>query len=314
MVRKGLGRGLSTLLGERPPIAVVSSAAVLEPEELRGHPASAVPLDDILPNPYQPRLEMDQEALEELAQSIRVHGLLEPLLVRRDPQGGEGYQLIAGERRLRAAQLAGLTEVPVIQREATDAELLEIALVENIQRENLNPIDEARGCQLLLKGAAQGGIELTQQEVAERLGKSRAVIANLLRLLDLPDYVQTSIQSGQLSQGHGKVLAGLDPQEIQAAWQYTASNQCSVRELEGFLKARKREPHPGRPKKGKTQPTKPSAVSKDPHWQAVEEALQERFRTRVSVHSNADGSGRIEIQFFNGEDLDRLLESLDIEL
>jgi ParB family chromosome partitioning protein len=272
-----------------------------------------VPPDEIQPNPYQPRLEMDQEALEELAQSIRVHGLLEPLLVRRDPLGGEGYQLIAGERRLRAAQLAGLSEVPVIQREATDAELLEIALVENIQRENLNPIDEARGYQLLLKGAAQGGAELTQQEVAERVGKSRAVIANLLRLLELPDYVQTSIQSGQLSQGHGKILAGLDPQAIQPAWHYAASTQCSVRELEGFLKARA-ESHPSKPKKGKTHAAKSAAGPKDPHWQAVEEALQERLRTRVSVQPNADGSGRIEIQFFNSEDLDRLLESLDIEL
>jgi ParB family chromosome partitioning protein len=314
MVRKGLGRGLSTLLGEKQGGYAVFSS---DPEpvsvmEMGGAAPTEVLLDRIEPNPYQPRLEMDPEALEELSQSIRTHGLLEPLLVRRSPANSMRYQLIAGERRLRASHLAGLDRVPVIVHEASDEEMLEIALVENVQRENLNPIDEARGYRLLLEGAAAGGVGLTQQEVADRVGKNRASVANLLRLLDLPDYVQVSIQSGTLSQGHGKVLAGLEEPFCREAWEYANRTQASVRGLEEFVKKTQKPltPTVSKPKTDRT----PAEPLSDPHWVSIQEALQERLRTKVFLRRNKDDSGVIEIQFFNAEDLDRLLETLDIEM
>lgn len=319
MVRKGLGRGLSTLLGDRPAYEAEAIADNLEaqpsegPEERHGRTLIEIPVGAIDSNPFQPRLEMDPAQLEELAQSIRQQGLLEPLLVRTHPTVFGRYQLIAGERRLRASQIAGLDQVPAQVREASEAEMLEIALVENVQRENLNPIEEAKGYRMILDGSLPGSVPITQEDLAERVGKSRPAIANLLRLLDLPENVQASIQSGQLSQGHGKVLAGLAPDLLQSAWAFAVREQASVRALEGFIKKATREGAPSTPKSGARKVAAPT-LKADPHWTAIEEALQERLRTKVQVRRGADGSGVIEVSFFSNEDLDRLLECLDIEL
>lgn len=327
MVRRGLGRGLATLLGDRtpPPITPELSSEPTEPEASPRTGVQEIPVDSISPNPYQPRLELDPTALEELAQSIRQHGLLEPILVRVLDGTENSFQLIAGERRWQAAQLAGLERVPVLVHEATDADMLEIAIIENVQRENLNAIEEARAYRRLMNGVGDGGAGLTQQDVAERVGKSRAAVANLLRLLDLPGFVQESIQNGSLSQGHGKILAGLPEEKCQEAWNFAIQNKASVRELERFLV----EPEPQMmpadepvvpSRSGKTAPPpardKPQTTSQplDHHWNSIQEALQERLRTKIVLRQNKDDSGVIEVHFFGGEDLDRLLESLDIEL
>jgi ParB family chromosome partitioning protein len=317
MVRKGLGRGLTLLLGERSnPTGSLETVepeygtGLLEPTGIR-----VIPIESIVPNPFQPRHEMDPAALEELAQSIRQHGLLEPLLVRGLEGYPHTYQLIAGERRLRAAQRADLIKVPVIVREASDQELLEIALVENIQRENLNPVEEARAYRQLMDGVVKGGVGLTQQEVAERVGKSRTVIANLVRLLDLPEYVLESIRDGRISQGHGKILAGLDNGICEDAWRFVLEKNASVRELERFI-TESSNPSQTVESEAKRKATRKEKASSqdDPHWKAIQEALQERLRTKIIVHPNKDNSGTIEVHFFNLEDIDRLLESLDIEL
>lgn len=315
MVRRGLGRGLATLLGEKPVSQLVSESSLgpVATIEASDSPVRDLDVESIRPNPYQPRVELDPEALEELAQSIRQHGLLEPVLVRPLDPVENTYQLIAGERRLRASQLAGLQRVPAIVHEATEAEMLEIAIVENVQRENLNPIEEARAYRRLLEGVGEGGAGLTQQEVAERVGKSRAAVANLLRLLDLPEYVQESVQNGSLSQGHAKILAGLDGEKCREAWTYVLENKASVRDLEHFLAPPETQP-------SSTSSTRPKSKSRntqnvlDTHWVAVQEAIQERLRTKITLRKNKDDSGVIEVHFFNSEDLDRLLESLDIEL
>lgn len=314
MVRKGLGRGLSTLLGEKQASAGPSRAPIEEQleRELPSAGVLLVHLESIEPNPYQPRTEMDEEALNELAGSIKTHGLLEPLLVRTHPARPHTYQLIAGERRMRASQRAGLAQVPVLVRKSTEAEMLEIAIVENVQRENLNPIEEGRAYQQLMEGGP-GMPSLTQLEVSERVGKSRATIANLLRLLDLPPFVQESILKGELSQGHGKILVGLDEERARQAWEYACRETASVRALEQFLKKLETSgPEGFLPRPARKSAAEPAAV--DPNITAIQEALQERLRTKVSVRFHKGGAGVVEAHFFNSEDLDRLLESLDIEL
>ncbi|NUP92833.1 MAG: ParB/RepB/Spo0J family partition protein [Candidatus Omnitrophica bacterium] len=327
MVRKGLGRGLSTLLGERPSsvFSMDHSKKVETEEEIIPKNLLDIAPERIDPNPYQPRTEFEPEALQELVESIRQHGLLEPLLVRRDVPAPGRFQLIAGERRLKAALLAGLSVVPVLVRDTDEQEMLEIAIVENVQRENLSAIEEARAYRRLMDGVVDGASGLTQQEVAARVGKSRTVVANLLRLLDLPEQVQSSIQEGLLSVGHGKILAGLEPDLCLEAWSFSIQNKASVRDLERFLedkKAAQRSPEPDRDPV--SEATRKSRVSNkgesqdqaglDIHWKSIQEALQERLRTKVSVHHKKDDSGTIEVHFFNQDDLDRLLESLGIEL
>lgn len=327
MVRKGLGRGLSTLLGERPASVYTtdySRKGVIE-EDAPQRNLLEIPTEQIDPNPYQPRTDFEPEALQELVDSIRQHGLLEPVLVRRDVPIPGRYQLIAGERRLKAAMLAGLESVPALLRETSEQEMLEIAIVENVQRENLNPIEEARAYRRLMDGVVESAPGLTQQEVADRVGKSRAVVANLLRLLDLPEPVLESIQEGNLSVGHGKILASLQRDLCLEAWRYSIENKATVRDLERFL-SEKREAdtpisvvQPTIPEKtvdrsSSRAPETREEVELDIHWKSIQEALRERLRTKVVVHRRKDDSGTIEIHFFNIEDFDRLLESLDIEM
>ena len=281
-MRKALGRGLDALIpgaGKAAASFAGASPGVSDRE---------VPVDSIKPNPRQPRVDFDGVTLAELAASIRANGVLQPLLVR--PRGEGGYELLAGERRLRAAQQAGLRQVPVIVREASDRESLEIALIENLQRDDLSPLEEAAAYERLVEE-----FWYTQEEVAERVGKSRPAVANTLRLLRLPDPIKRELSRGRLTAGHARVLLSLDDTDAQlrAARQILA-RRMSVRETER-LAVTHRE---GAPR-----------VAHDPHRQALERALQAALGTRVRIRPRGRG-GRIEIEYYSGEELQGLSNRL----
>lgn len=266
-----------------------------------GEPVLRVPLSRIHPCPFQPRKDFPAESLQELADSIREQGIVQPLIVRAQ---GNGFELIAGERRWRAAQLAGLTEVPILVREADDRKVLELALIENLQRENLNPIEEALGYSQLIEQ-----FELRQEDAATRVGRSRAVVANALRLLRLPPEVQAYVRDGLLSVGHAKVILGLQtPDEQKLAATKVLQTSLNVRQTEELVTALL----------GKSQPSvqrrqSPHTAAPDVHVAALETRLQERFGTRVHLRYR-EGKGALEIKFFNDEDLNRILQIAGITL
>lgn len=307
MARPALGRGLSALLGSPPAAPPASegawikdaSAGPLGPGPSAGESPVRVPLTAIRPNPWQPRQECAAETLAELAESIRAQGILQPLVVRRR---GDGYELIAGERRWRAAQMAGLTEVPVLVREVDDRTALELALVENLQRENLNPIEEAQGYAQLLE---QFGF--TQEEAARRVGKSRAAVANALRLLKLPAEVQAHLRAGRLSSGHAKVILGLEEEALQRrAAERVVREGLNVRQTE-LLVARLRAQAQTEPQKRQS----PARRGVDPQVVRLEDRLRERLGTRVHLQYR-EGRGRLEITFFSDEELERILQILGV--
>jgi ParB family chromosome partitioning protein len=252
--------------------------------------AHQIRIEEIGPNPFQPRARFDDDAIRELAASLKSTGMLQPVVVRRAP--GNGYQLVAGERRLRAAGLAGLTRIPAIVRDVADERMLEFALVENIQRENLNPIEEAKAFQALLSRAG-----LTHDQLSERVGKQRASITNSVRLLALPPEVQDMVSRGTLSAGHARALLGLEnPADVLGAARYISSKGFSVRRTEAFVRRRARKTHQ-RPVKRRT-----------PGLEEWESKLQQRFGTRVSIATNGAG-GSVAFEFYGQEDLERLLEA-----
>lgn len=275
--RRGLGRGLGALIpGAAQP------ALKEEPPAVEGW----AQIDAIAPNPFQPREVFDEEALAELTASIREKGLLQPVVVRR---AGDGrYQLIAGERRFRAAQRAGLTRIPIVVRDADDGEALELALIENLQRENLNPVEEARAYQRLVDEFGLG-----QEDVARRVGKSRSAVTNSMRLLQLPPEVMAQLESGALSAGHARSLLALPSTQAQAALaRDVVAQRLSVRDTEQLVRERARLP----------------AV--DVEQRAVESDLARALGTRVRLRHNKDGSGRIVIEYYSLDELDGLLERL----
>ena len=281
--RQALGRGLSALIPETP----VEAPPALAPPSVRGVPLE-VDLDRLVPNPRQPRLQLDTATLEELAQSIRVNGIIQPILVRR---AGDHFEIIAGERRWRAAQIAGLLKAPVIVREIPDAQLLQVALIENIQREDLNPIDEATAYRRLLDECA-----LTQEALAEAVGKDRASIANHLRLLRLPAEVQRQVSGGQLSMGQARALVALDnPVTLKQAADDVIARELSVRETEALVR-RLQSPPPAR-----VEP------AKDVHTREAEEVLRLALGTRVRIVRKGKG-GRVEIDFVSEDELNRIYE------
>lgn len=271
MIKKGgLGKGLDALFEE-------NQSGESKPVSVR--------ISQIEPNKDQPRKEFDQDALDDLADSIRTYGLLQPLVVRPLEKG---YQLVAGERRWRASRIAGLTEVPVIIKELTDAETAEIAMVENLQREDLNPIEEAAGYKALMDD-----FDLTQDVVAAKVGRSRSAVANAVRLLGLPDSILEMIKNGKISQGHGRALLAFKDKEEQLKAARIASFGANVREIERLAKkAETKEP---------SAKTKTEAVSA-PYFKEVELSLQELLGRPVKVKEK-NGKGTLEIAFYNQDDL-----------
>ena len=305
MAKPALGRGLGALLGDspiaKPPIpAPISTTApgaapVTDPRER----VQRVALDRIRPCPLQPRKDFSPETLRELADSIREQGIVQPLIVRER----DGHlELIAGERRWRAAQLLGLAEVPVILREADDRAVLELALIENLQRENLNPIEEAHGYAQLIEQ-----FQLKQEEVATKVGKSRAAVANALRLLKLPPSLQASIREGRLSVGHAKVILGLASEQHQRlAAERILKEGLNVRQTEALV-ARLQARESG----AVTKPLAPTPQTRDTHVASLENQLRERLGTKVHLRY-AQGKGALEITFFSDAELERILHVLGI--
>ncbi|MBU1571056.1 MAG: ParB/RepB/Spo0J family partition protein [Proteobacteria bacterium] len=246
----------------------------------------------IRPNQYQPRIHFSEKELEELARSIEEKGVIQPLLVRRD---AADFELIAGERRLRAARMAGLTEVPVIIKDVTDSEMLEISIVENIQRENLNPIEEAEAYHRLMTE-----FSLTQDEASKRVGKSRSAVANLLRLRQLPEQIKASILNGTLSMGHARALLGAETSAQQkTAWMAVISKGLSVRETENLVKRLKSQKAPQEKHKS----------SDDIYFSSLQEELSRHFGTKIEIKRHGK-KGKIEIEFYSNEDLDHLISRL----
>lgn len=310
MPKPALGRGLGALLGgaaaapapARAATPPVSSATQATPVDARDK-VERVALDRLRPCSFQPRKEFAPEALKELSESIREQGILQPLVVRRQ---GDHFELIAGERRWRAAELCGLKEVPIIVRAADDATVLELALVENLQRENLNPLEEAQGYRQLMDQ-----FQLRQEDVAVKVGKSRVAVANSLRLLKLPAEVQAMLRDGRLTVGHAKVLLGLPGEKEQRlAAERVVKDGLNVRETEGFV-ARLLAPPAHASGVVPTQATDPRV--RDPHVVAVEDRLRERLGTKVSLRYR-QGRGALEIRFFNDDDLDRILQALGVSV
>ena len=251
-------------------------------------------INEIEPNRSQPRKTFDEQALSELAQSIADHGVIQPLLVRPLPDGS--YQLIAGERRWRASRMAGLSEVPVVIREMSDSEAMELALVENLQREDLNPIEEARGFQLLMETYA-----LTQEQAAARVGKSRPAVANAMRLLALPDDVIAMVEAGTLSAGHARALLGLPKSEdILPLAKQVAAKGLSVRETERLVRLC-----------AKDKPAEKRVKKRDTFYDEAELAFSEALGRTAKVFLSSGGKGTVEIEFFGKEDLGRLLQLFD---
>ena len=293
MSKPALGRGLGALLGGTTPAKGVSPSVTPAPPA-QGEPLRRLPIASLEPCPFQPRKDFSDESLRELADSIREQGIVQPLIAR--PRGDK-FELIAGERRWRAAQLAGLTEVPVVIREADDRAVLEMALIENLQRENLNPIEEALGYEQLVRQ-----FQLKQEDAAQRVGKSRAVVANALRLLKLPAEVRDEIRRGALSVGHAKVLLALPSETEQAqAAAVVLKRSLTVRqteELVGHWQQKHLASGPGQ--------TPPQPPARDPHVVSLEDRLRERFGARVSLKYK-EGRGALEIRFTSNDELDRIL-------
>lgn len=280
-----------------PPSGVAATTATaLDPRER----VQRVPLDRIRPSPLQPRKEFSAEALKELSDSIREQGIVQPLIVR---ERAGFFELIAGERRWRAAQLLNLPEVPIITREADDRTVLELALIENLQRENLNAIEEAHGYAQLAEQ-----FQLTQEEIAVKVGKSRAAVANATRLLKLPVAVQSYVREGRLSVGHAKVILGLTDDRSQViVAERIIKDALNVRQTEGLIaKFEARGP------KFSGEGTKLTAVVPvDSNIGRLEAKLREKFGTKVHL-KYAQGKGALEISFFNDDDLQRVLEILGV--
>ncbi len=282
---KGLGKGLGALMGD----------AALQPE-LSG--SLSLPISQVQPGLNQPRKRFEDGALQDLADSVRVHGIIQPLTVRRLSSGY--YQIIAGERRWRAAKLAGLTEVPAVIIEANEQKVMELGLIENLQREDLNPVEEAKGYEVLMNEHG-----LTQEEVAQRVGKSRPVVANAVRLLDLPDPVLQLLEEGKLSAGHARSLLPLTSgsQQREAA-QRVVNEGLSVRQTEALVKSLLQDGQKSQERKGK--PADPNRIYRD----AAAKELTARFGRKVSIIHGAK-RGSLSFEYYNDDDLNDLLDLLE---
>lgn len=281
--RRALGKGLRALID--------TGGAGEVPET----PDRILPIGRISPNPFQPRRVFRDDSLQELAESIRAHGILQPLIVRPH---GDGFQLVSGERRWRAAQIAELEEVPVLVRDLADRDMLEVALVENLQREDIGPLEAARAYLRLMQEFG-----LTQEEVASRVGKSRSAVANTLRLLNLEGPIQNSLAEGQITEGHARALLAIqDPERRMEAWRAMLENGATVRDAEATARA-ERERSGLAPRR--------APIERDPNLVAVETRLRERLGTKVAIQRDrSKGKGKLTIEFYSDEELERILEIL----
>ncbi|HTI06346.1 MAG TPA: ParB/RepB/Spo0J family partition protein [Gemmatimonadales bacterium] len=280
--RRRLGRGLEALLGPTREEAEREGSLV------------ELPIQDIKPNPFQPRKTVDPAALDELVSSIKQAGLLQPVVVRRAPANG-GYELIAGERRLRACQQLGWERIPAVQRDADDRTLLTLALIENLQRDDLSPVDEARGYERLI-----AEFKLAQQDVADAVGRDRSTVANALRLLKLPEAVLEMLHEKHLSVGHARALLALeDPRIVTNLAREAVAQGLSVREVEDRVRGGRAPERRPRMKRG---------LGVAPEVRRVEDALRRRLGTDVRVTLRAKGKGQIHLSFYSNDDLARLLE------
>jgi ParB family chromosome partitioning protein len=289
MKRKALGKGLSSLIPEAPRRRPAQETSPARPAT---DGLQQIDIDKIWPNRAQPREQFDPESLDELARSMKAQGVLQPVIVR--PADAGTFELIAGERRWRAAQIAGLLKIPAVVRDVADDRILELALIENLQREELNAIEEANAYQTLIDD-----LGLSQQEAADRVGKQRATVANALRLLHLPTEVQALVQEGRLAAGHAKALAAMSDSKAQIALaQRVADEGLSVRAVELLVR-----------RLDKTRPTRTRTTERrDPNVVAAEEALQSALGTRVRIAQGRKGSGRLELHFYSSDELDRLYD------
>jgi ParB family chromosome partitioning protein len=294
--RNALGRGLSALLNDSVSVLPNKNEIGSSPEVTSMGSVNEIKIAEIEVNPFQPRTDFDYESLSELADSIKVQGLIQPITVRR--VNAHQYQLISGERRLRASKLAGLTQIPAYVRTANDQQMLEMALIENIQRENLNAIEVALSFQRMIDEC-----NLKQEELGERVSKSRSTVTNYLRLLKLPPTIQASIRDGQISMGHARALIGVDDLMKQIyIHKQIIQHGLSVRKVEELVRDLQRAPIK---KEGK----QPEPLSFQ--VQKIQDDLASKFSTRVKLKVSSQGKGLIEIPFLSEDDLNRILEMLD---
>ena len=296
--RNALGKGLSALLNDSASVNPDKNRPGVSSSPEVGSMGSVneIKIAEIEVNPFQPRTDFDVQALQELSDSIKLQGLIQPITVRR--VNSHSYQLISGERRLRASKLAGLTQIPAYVRTANDQQMLEMALIENIQRENLNAIEVALSFQRMIDECS-----LKQEELGDRVSKNRSTVTNYLRLLKLPPAIQASIRDGQLSMGHARALISIDdPAKQLFIHQHIIKEGLSVRKVEELVREMQRPPVK---KEGKQPEPIPY------HMQKIEDDLASKFSTRVKLKVNGKGNGSIEIPFLSEDDLGRILEMLD---
>ena len=292
--RGGLGKGLDSLIPENKDVKKENEKSVVGSSPEENALETTVKITQVEPNRKQPRKNFNEDALQELADSIKQFGLLQPILVQ---DRKDHYEIVAGERRWRAAKLAGLKEVPVIIRDYTEQEIAEISLIENIQREDLNPIEEAQAFKRLLEE-----FQLKQDEVAERVSKSRTAVTNSIRLLKLSDEVQQMVIDDMISTGHARALLAVDDHQQQYALaQKIFDEKLSVREVEKLMKNLSKPP---KEKDKKEEEDKSLMIV----YQDVEEKLKKRLGTKVTISPKGNGAGKIEVEFYNHDDLERLLE------
>lgn len=302
----GLGRGLSSLIPQRRPTGASElDKKISEPKEDFNYFGSEIEKADkngetlndleieiskIVPNPHQPRFHFDETKLQELADSIKVHGIIQPIVVSKN---GEQYEIIAGERRFQAAKLAGLLKVPVIIRDVTEQQKLELAIIENIQRHDLNPVEEARSYQKLADD-----FDLSQEEVAAKLGKSRSAVANKLRILNLPVEIQKALMEGKITEGHAKAILAIENSEKQKAlFDLIVKSGLTVRQTENKTKEISVRTHK-------------RSVSVDPEQKALEDNLSQVLKTKVKLQKSGSG-GRILIEFYSEEELKNIVENIE---
>ena len=285
--KKGLGRGINALFAD------------FDEEKEADEKVEELQLDEIRPNPYQPRKNFDEENLKDLSDSIRKNGVFQPIIVRKSSV--MGYEIIAGERRFRASKLAGKDSIPAIVRAIDDEQMMEVAVLENLQREDLGPLEEAEAYSTLMKN-----LKITQSELSERLGKSRPYIANYLRLLDLPREVKTFVQDGKLSMGQARTLLALkDKDKLVELAKKTIKENYTVRQLEQIVNDMN----------GKKKVKKDRKKKLSPYLLQSQDRLQEKFGTKVAIKANEKtGKGKIEINYLSTEDFNRILDVLNIEL